>query len=100
MRTMLAVAIIIVASVTSAAAQPVQPAPVAPPDRNCPPETRQNTPGANTGTNLSDKLAESRGVICPPGVDPGMTQPPPSGGAMKVIPPPGSPGGDPTVQPK
>jgi hypothetical protein len=97
MRTILA--LIVAASVTSAAAQPGQRNQAAP-DRNCPPETRQNTPGADTGTNLSDKLADSRGVICPPGVDPGMSQPPPPGGAIKVIPPPGAPGGDPTVQPK
>jgi hypothetical protein len=89
-------ALILAASVASAAAQPAQ---QIAPDRNCPPETRQNTPGANTGT-LSDKLAESRGVICPPGVDPAMVQQPPAGGTIKVVPPPGSPGGDPNVQPK
>jgi hypothetical protein len=50
---------------------------------------------------LSDKLAQSKGVICPPaGVDPQMQIAPPSGGHLKVIPPPGSPGGDPNVQPK
>ena len=51
---------------------------------------------------LSDRLARSDGVICPPRqVDPDIRQPPPSnGGAMPVIPPPGSPGGDPSVQPK
>lgn len=92
-------ALLIAASVTSATAQTAQPNAAAP-DRNCPPETRRNTPGADTGTSLSDKLAESRGVICPPSVDPGMTQPPPAGGAIKIVPPPGSPGGDPTVQPK
>lgn len=51
--------------------------------------------------NLSDKLARSGGVICPPEhVDPEIKQPTPPGGAMPVIPPPGSPGGDPKVQPK
>jgi len=50
---------------------------------------------------LSDKLARSNGVICPPRrVDPDMTQPAPPGGQMPVVPPPGSPGGDPDVQPK
>jgi hypothetical protein len=29
-----------------------------------------------------------------------MRQTPPEGGALKVIPPPGSPGGNPSVQPK
>lgn len=90
-------ALIMIATISSAAAQQ---APVAPPDRNCPPETRQNTPGADTGTNLSDKLAESRGVICPPGIDPAMVQKPPAEGTLKVVPPPGSPGGDPKVLPK
>src|ERR1700730_5550297 len=49
----------------------------------------------------SEKLDRSGGVICPPvGVDPGIASPPPDGGKMPVIPPPGSPGGDPTVRPK
>ena len=51
--------------------------------------------------NLSDKLARSGGVICPPEhVDPEIRQPTPPGGNMPVIPPPGSPGGDQSVQPK
>ena len=51
--------------------------------------------------NLSDKLARSGGVICPPEhVDPEIRQPTPPGGPMPVIPPPGSPGGDQSVQPK
>jgi len=50
---------------------------------------------------LSDKLARSNGVICPPPhVDPDMKQPAPPGGPMPVIPPPGTPGGDQSVQPK
>lgn len=71
--------------------------------KDCPPGTSANAPGVgqNSGGTLSDKLASSKGVICPPaGVDPDMQQPPQSGGSIKVIPPPGSPGGDPTVQPK
>jgi hypothetical protein len=51
--------------------------------------------------NLSSKLAQSDGVICPPTqVDPEIHAPAPQGGPMPVIPPPGSPGGDPKVQPK
>ena len=51
--------------------------------------------------NLSDKLARSDGVICPPErVDPEIRQRAPPGGNMPVIPPPGSPGGDPSVRPK
>jgi hypothetical protein len=54
-----------------------------------------------SGKNLSDQLAQSKGVICPPkDVDPQMTAPPPGGGSMPIIPPPGSPGGNPNVQPK
>lgn len=51
--------------------------------------------------NLSDQLAQSNGVICPPaGVDPKMAAPPRAGGATPVIPPPGAPGGDPNTVPK
>jgi len=51
---------------------------------------------------LSEKLARSGGVICPPDhIDPEIRLPtPPTGGSMPVIPPPGSPGGDQSVQPK
>ena len=45
---------------------------------------------------LGDKLARSDGVLCPPaGVDPQMRAPTPDAGNTPVIPPPGSPGGDP-----
>jgi len=57
----------------------------------------QKQPGAS----LSDKLARSNGVICPPaGVDPEIREPTPPGGSMRVIPPPGTPGGNPNVEPK
>jgi hypothetical protein len=49
---------------------------------------------------LSDKLDQGGGVICPPDVDPGIKAPAPETGKTPVIPPPGSPGGDPNVQPK
>ena len=50
---------------------------------------------------LSDKLARSDGVLCPPGgVDTDMHVPPPNAGTTPVLPPPGSPGGDQTVRPK
>ena len=49
---------------------------------------------------LSDKLAQTDGVICPPNIDPDIKAPTPQGGPMPVIPPPGSPGGDPSVRPK
>jgi hypothetical protein len=56
-------------------------------------------PGDSSKT-LSDKLDQGGGVICPPNVDPGIKTPAPETGKMLVIPAPGSPGGDPKVQPK
>jgi hypothetical protein len=92
------------AGCAAAAAQTTVPKGVDHPGSACPPGTAQNAPilgQKDDGRPLSDKLAQSRGVICPPaGVDPQMRQAPPEGGAMKVIPPPGSPGGNPDVQPK
>ena len=50
---------------------------------------------------LSSRLAASGGVICPPAhVDPEIKAPTPEAGRTPVIPPPGSPGGNPQVQPK
>lgn len=57
-------------------------------------------PPGDSSKTLSDKLDQGGGVICPPDVDPGMRAPAPETGKMPVIPPPGSPGGDPKVQPK
>jgi hypothetical protein len=59
-------------------------------------------PGETTGSaNLSDELSRSKGVICPPaGIDPGISAPPVGGGVTPVIPPPGTPGGDPSIVPK
>ena len=72
---------------------------------DCPPGVNGDPPtvGGRGGSSepLSDKLAESKGIICPPaGVDPEMQVTPPAGGVIKVIPPPGAPGGDQSVQPK
>lgn len=53
--------------------------------------------------NLSDELSRSKGVIRPPeNVDPAMKQPAPSPGpqSMPVVPPPGTPGNKPQVEPK
>ncbi len=51
---------------------------------------------------LSSDLNRSGGVITPPAnVDPKIKQTPPATGAkMPVIPPPGTPGGNPAVNPK
>jgi hypothetical protein len=76
--------------------------PSAPPA--CPPDVKGDPPTvgrSQPSQSLSDKLADSKGVICPPaGVDPEMQKTPPAGGELKIIPPPGSPGGNPNVQPK
>jgi hypothetical protein len=67
------------------------------------PAARDDAP---TGPSLSERLDRSKGVIVPPAstadTDPGIVKPAPSTGArsMPVIPPPGTPGGDPNVQPK
>ena len=58
-------------------------------------------PNAKKNENLSDHLASSGGVICPPpAVDPAIKAPTPETGNMPVIKPPGSSGGDQSVQPK
>ncbi|MGY8634299.1 hypothetical protein RAD15_17630 [Bradyrhizobium sp. 14AA] len=107
---------LLIAASGSAIAQ-APPAPATPPQQtappspqhaaNCTPQDRPNrqADGTTTGQSrepLGDKLAKSDGVLCPPaGVDPEMHAPAPStDGAMPVIPPPGSPGGDQNVRPK
>jgi hypothetical protein len=70
--------------------------------RNCPPGVSAPPLGSNDSRPLSEQLSESKGVICPPaGIDPGLaTIPPPGSGKITVIPPPGTPGGDPKIVPK
>jgi hypothetical protein len=93
------------------ATPPAQTAPPAParttdcaPMQQLPPRGTVSPEGTTTGQStepLGDKLAKSNGVLCPPaGVDPEMRAPPPETGNTPVIPPPGSPGGDPNVRPK
>ncbi len=96
------------------------PAPATPMAETVPPAPQRSTacapmkPNATRGLNadegttvgqaneaLGDRLAKSNGVLCPPaGVDPEMRAPAPDTGNTPVIPPPGSPGGNPNVQPK
>jgi hypothetical protein len=69
-----------------------------PPERIAPP-----APGGSVrGGTMSDQLSKDHGTIAPPGnVDPGMNvHPGTRGSTMPVIPPPGSPGGNPSVVPK
>jgi hypothetical protein len=104
----------------AAVAAQAPPAPTTPPAQTAPPQPARSSNCANmqqpakpdsaqpegttTGQRaepLGDKLARSDGVLCPPaGVDPEMRAPTPQGGNTPVIPPPGSPGGDPNVRPK
>ena len=97
----------------AAGAQPGTPAELAPPkldpkacrdrDRLQRGDTVENEGVApREQDNPSDKLARTEGVICPPPeLDPDIRAPAPkNGGNMPVIPPPGSPGGDPAVRPK
>lgn len=75
---------------------------------NCPPHATVTPPGTGSGSTsgqsqepLGDKLAKSDGVLCPPSnVDPEIRAPTPDVGKTPVIPPPGTPGGDESVQPK
>src|ERR1700681_564960 len=105
---------------SGAASAQAPPAPATPPAQTAPPAAaRANdcTPmrpvpprgtvapeGSTTGQRaepLGDKLAKSDGVLCPPaGVDPEIRAPTPETGNTPVIPPPGSPGGDPSLRPK
>jgi hypothetical protein len=60
-------------------------------------------PGVNPDQTLSEQLDENKGVIEPPAVGDAEIHAPapdPTPGTTTVIPPPGSPGGDPTVEPK
>ena len=82
-----------------ALAQATDPKACAPGERMVPGPEGPKAP-TTTGENLSDKLARTDGVICPPNVDPQIKLPTPEAGKTPVIPPPGSPGGDPTVRPK
>ena len=117
MKPSLSLLCVLIAGCSAADAQ-APPAPATPPAQTAAPATArgcgptQPVPsrgtiapeGSTTGQRaepLSDQLAKSDGVLCPPaGVDPEIRAPPPDPGKMPVIPPPGSPGGDPTVRPK
>jgi hypothetical protein len=81
-------AALILAITTAASAQPAVPGG----NRGC------SQPGSSE--NLSDKLAQSGGVLCPQNVDPAIKAPTPPTGDKSVIPPRGGSGGNPNVQPK
>ena len=119
MKLVLLISCAMMAAADVAGAQ-APPSPTTPPAKTAPPSPdraancapMQQKPNSGTavpdGTTtgqrpepLGDKLARSDGVLCPPaGVDPEMHAPAPDAGKTPVIPPPGSPGGDPTIRPK
>jgi hypothetical protein len=83
----------------TAAPEPQRPADCTPAKPN--PNRSDGTTVGQSNEALGDKLAKSNGVLCPPsGVDPEMRAPTPDTGNTPVIPPPGSPGGNPNIQPK
>jgi hypothetical protein len=119
MKLSLLLACVLMAAPGLAVAQ-APPTPSTPPPQTAPPPPQRTTDcapmrqaphsgtatpdGQTTGQTsepLGDKLARSNGVLCPPaGIDPEIRAPTPDAGKTPVIPPPGSPGGDPNVRPK
>jgi hypothetical protein len=101
--TTLVAIMLLSAAAGTACAQPAGQGAEPGPGVACPPDVKSEPPtvgGGGAGT-LSDKLAQSKGVICPPSeVDRDIQVAPPAGGRLKVIAPPGTPGGDQSVQPK
>lgn len=93
----------------SALAQPAPdpaPPPGAPKSLSPPSESTTPPPSPETGEPnkpLSKELKENEGVLeAPKALDDGIVREPPvpDPGTTPVIPPPGSPGGDPSVKPK
>lgn len=84
---------------TTLAEQAPAPAQVCPQDETGRPPPSGGAPGPTD--NLSDRLAASKGVICPPvGIDPDIRVKPPSDeGTIKIVPAPDTPGNAPKTQP-
>src|SRR5215468_10163224 len=60
------------------------------------PKGREPAPSDTTGqadNTPSERLGRTDGVLCPPNLDPQIRAPTPDAGTLKVIPPPGTPGG-------
>lgn len=64
------------------------------------PDPKGCTPQERSSQALNQGADKNAGVICPPDIDPAMKAPTPNSGDNSVIPPPGSPGGNPNMQPK
>jgi hypothetical protein len=103
-RIAIAAALALFAGCVGVAAQDRPPAAVDPkacaPGERLPPPRDGSAATTGAGENLSDKLARTDGVLCPPNVDAEIKAPTPDAGRTPVIPPPGSPGGNPNVRPK
>lgn len=110
MKRMLVFSLATAGSITAALAQNPevlqQQAPNMPPLQQMPAEKvapKEPAETGSTGGDLSDKLQRSEGVIRPPQTatpDMAVPAPVPEPGTTPVIPPPGSPGGNPQVQPR
>jgi hypothetical protein len=76
--------------------------PGAHPQPQAPQAVPQDPAQQEEGKSLSKNLSDSGGVVRPPPtLDKGVVTPPDTGPkSMPVIPPPGTPGGNPNVQPK
>ena len=71
--------------------------------KTAPQDPRATAQDRRPGETLSERLDRNNGVIHPPaGTDPGIAvpAPDPNPGSTPVIPPPGTPGGNPHLQPK
>jgi hypothetical protein len=64
------------------------------------PDNKRGCSQPGRSESLSDKLAQSGGVICPQNVDPTIKAPTPPTGDKPVIRPPAGGGGNPNVGPK
>jgi hypothetical protein len=101
LRSLIAAIFVSLAFAAAAAAQSVENR-GPPPEQGaeCPPDVKGEPPTiGGRSEHLSEKLAESKGVICPPSIARCRSLRRAAVGS-KVIPPPGTPGGDQSVQPK
>jgi hypothetical protein len=88
---MVPVTALTIAPICAQTVQPPGPSPAVP----------STPPGCPDASGRDAKnLSQSCGVIIPPQTADPSVKSPPNQGAMPVIPPPGTPGGDPTVLPK
>lgn len=92
----------LISSTGVASAQLVAPKPDTPQSESTGPQDPRST-GSTTRSNesLSERLNETGGVIRPrKDIAPDMAIRPPDPGTTRVIPPPGAPGGNQTIQPE